>query len=61
MKKITKRNSIILMSSGMFIIAASQVFLHFLELADFAKGSFLGIGFGLLILALAFRNYKTIQ
>jgi hypothetical protein len=61
MKKITKRNSLILMSSGMFIIVTSQVFSHFVELTDLAKGLFLGIGLGFLILAVALRNYNTVQ
>ncbi|MBG6110200.1 hypothetical protein H4V97_000121 [Flavobacterium sp. CG_23.5] len=61
MKKLTKRNSLILMSSGMFIIATSQVFSRFVELTDLTKGLFLGIGLGLLILAVALRNYNTVQ
>lgn len=61
MKTTTKRNSLILMSSGMFIIATSQVFSHFVELPDLAKGLFFGIGIGFLILAVTLRNYKTAQ
>jgi hypothetical protein len=34
MKKIINRKSVILMSSGMFIIAVSQIFSHFVELPD---------------------------
>lgn len=61
MKKITKRKSIILMSFGLFVIATSQIFSHLLELPDFAKGSFIGIGIGLLLTATIFGNFKTVQ
>jgi hypothetical protein len=47
------------MSSGMFVIAVSQIFSHFIALTDFAKGLFTGIG--MLLLAIIFRNSKTAQ
>lgn len=61
MKKISKKNALILMTTGMFVIAISQVITHFVELPDLAKGSFVGIGIGLLILSVTFRNFKTAQ
>jgi hypothetical protein len=49
------------MSSGMFIIAVSQIFSHFVELPDFTKGLFFGIGIGMLLLAIIFGKYRTAQ
>ncbi|WP_178984543.1 hypothetical protein [Winogradskyella helgolandensis] len=59
MKKITKRKALILLSIGMFVIATSQVFSYYFELPDLAKGSFVGIGIGLLLTSLIFGNFKT--
>ncbi|SHN21190.1 hypothetical protein [Flavobacterium xinjiangense] len=56
-----KRNSLILLSSGMFVIAISQILSHFVELPDLAKGLFIGIGIGMLLLAIIFGNRKTAQ
>ena len=56
MKKIINRKSVILMSSGMFIIAFSQIFSHFVELPDLTKGLFFGIGIGMLLLAIIIGN-----
>jgi len=61
MKKITKRKALILMSIGMFVIATSQVFSHYLELPDLVKGAFIGIGFGLLLTATIFGNFRTVK
>ncbi|WP_117884530.1 hypothetical protein [Aureibaculum luteum] len=61
MKKTTKRKSLLLLSAGMFVIATAQVATHYLELTDLAKGSFIGIGIGLLLTALFFGNFKTAQ
>ncbi|MDN3665580.1 hypothetical protein ACFFU1_16505 [Algibacter miyuki] len=61
MKKITKKKTLILLSIGMFVIATSQIFSQFMELSDFAKGSFMGIGLGLLLTALIIGNFRTIQ
>ena len=61
MKKIINRKSVILMSSGMFIIAVSQIFSHFVELPDLTKGLFFGIGNGMLLLAIIFGKYRTAQ
>lgn len=59
MKKTTKSKALLLIPIGMFVIAASQVFSHYLELPDFAKGSFVGIGIGLLIIALIYGSFRT--
>lgn len=56
-----KRRSLILLSSGMFTIAISQIFFRFIELPDLAKGLFIGIGIGILLLAIIFGNSKTAQ
>ncbi len=61
MKKIINRKSLILMSIGMFVIAVSQIFSHFVELPDLTKGLFFGIGIGMLLLATIFSNSKTAQ
>ena len=61
MKKITKRRALILLSIGMLVIATSQIVSQFFELPDFAKGSFIGIGIGLLLTSLIFGNFKTVR
>ena len=61
MKKIINRKSVILMSSGIFIIAVSQIFSHFVELPDLTKGFFFGIGIGMLLLAIIIGNNRTAQ
>jgi hypothetical protein len=63
MKKITKRKALILLSIGIFIIATSQVFSHYIELPDLANGSLIGIGIGigLLLTSLIFGNFKTVR
>lgn len=60
MKNLTKRKSLILLVIGLFIIAISQILSHLMELPDFAKGSFMGIGIGLLLTSLIFGNYKKV-
>lgn len=61
MKKITRNKSIILMSIGLIVIAISQVFSYQMELSDLAKGSFIGVGIGLLLTSLIFGNFKTVR
>ncbi|WP_034921640.1 hypothetical protein [Gillisia sp. CAL575] len=41
-----------LISVGLIIIALSQIIWHYLELSDFYKGASIGIGFGLMLLAI---------
>ena len=59
MKKITKRRTVILISIGMFISAISQIFSQFMEFTDLVKGSFMGIGIGVLLIAIIYGNFKT--
>lgn len=61
MKKISKKNALILLTAGMFVIATSQIMNRFMELSDLAKGIFIGIGIGLLILSAKFGNFKTVK
>ena len=49
------------MSIGMFVIAVSQIFSHFVEFPDLTKGLFFGIGIGMLLLATIFGNFRTAQ
>ncbi|WP_158973516.1 hypothetical protein [Cellulophaga sp. L1A9] len=59
MKKISKRKILILIALGMFAIAASQVFSHYISLSDLVQGLCTGTGIGLLLTALVFGNLKT--
>ena len=59
MKKITRRKALILLSIGMFTIVTSQIFSQYFEVSDLAKGSFIGIGIGLLLTSLILGNFKT--
>jgi hypothetical protein len=58
MKKITKRKSVLLLSTGLFVIAISQLLTHYVEVSDVTNGSLIGIGFGLLLTALIFGSFK---
>ncbi|WP_179334513.1 hypothetical protein [Winogradskyella costae] len=59
MKTITKKKTLLLISTGIFIVAISQIFARFTELPDVARGSFIGIGIGLLLTGLIFDKLKT--
>ncbi|SDR85978.1 hypothetical protein SAMN04489797_0315 [Winogradskyella sediminis] len=59
MKTISKRKSALLLSTGMLLIAISLTSTKYLEVPDFAKGTCIGIGIGLLLISLFFRNYKN--
>ncbi|PKV50428.1 hypothetical protein ATE84_2485 [Aquimarina sp. MAR_2010_214] len=61
MNSITKKKSIILLSVGMLIIALTQIFAHYVELSDLIKGSFTGIGIGILLIVLTFGKSKLIR
>ncbi|NJB37403.1 hypothetical protein [Croceivirga sp. JEA036] len=61
MKKIKKRRALILLSIGLLVIATSQILSHSFELPDFVKGSFIGIGIGLLLTSLIFGNFKAVR
>jgi len=61
MKKIAKRKAVVLISIGLFTIATSQIIAQYVEFNDLTKGSFIGIGIGLLITSLIFGNFKTVR
>ena len=61
MKKTTKRKAFILLSIGILITVASPVFSQYYDMSDLAKGSFGGIGIGLLLTALILRNFETLD
>ena len=48
------------MSIGLFVVSASQIFFQFMELTDLMKGTFMGIGIGLISTSIIFGNFKTI-
>lgn len=58
MKRNPKKNALILMTTGIFVIATSQILNRFIELTDFTKGSLIGIGIGFLFLSVIFGNLK---
>ena len=60
MKRLSKKNEPILRSVGMFIIATSQIVSHFIELPDFTKGLFVGVGIGMLLLSIFFGKFTTV-
>ena len=61
MKKTTKRKALILISSGLFVIATSQVFSHYIALPDFVLGVLMGVGIGLLLTATIFGTLKAVK
>ena len=61
MKKTTQRKALILSSLGLFAIATTQMLSHFVEVNDLAKGSFIGIGIGLLLTSLIFINANPVR
>tara|TARA_R110001606_G_C15141686_1_gene624636 strand:- start:365 stop:550 length:186 start_codon:yes stop_codon:yes gene_type:complete len=61
MKKITKRKSVLLLSTGLFVIAISQLLTHYVEVSDVANGAFFGIGFGLMLTATIFGKFKAVH
>lgn len=48
---MNKLNKNFLLSLGLIIIVISQIVSHFIKLPDFLNGSFMGIGIGIMILA----------
>jgi len=61
MKTISPGKSRTLLVTGLFTIAASQVFIHFVQLPDLARGFSMGIGIGLLLVATVFGNLRPAQ
>lgn len=58
---MTKRKTLILIATGLCVMSASQIFSQFIEFNDFVKGSFMGIGIGLLLNSIIFGRFKTAQ
>tara|TARA_A100000171_G_scaffold47727_1_gene54135 strand:+ start:179 stop:352 length:174 start_codon:yes stop_codon:yes gene_type:complete len=54
-----KKKSLILIAAGMSVIVASQFITHFVSTSDFLSGALLGIGIGLLIMAVAINRPKS--
>ena len=61
MKKTTERKTLVLVSIGLFVIAASQIISHYIELNDLIKGSSIGVGIGLSLTAIVFGKLKTVH
>ena len=59
MKSLTKRKTITLLCSGIFIISIAQLVTHFSLINDFVKGAAFGVGIGVLVIALISGNFKT--
>lgn len=52
MEKITSKKSLMLLSVGIFIIAASLIIPHFVNISDLSRGLIVGMVLGMLLLAL---------
>ena len=50
------KNSSLLLSLGLILNSVVLIISHFMEIPDFAKGAAMGVGIGLMILALLFRK-----
>ncbi|WP_283640429.1 hypothetical protein [Mesonia mobilis] len=61
MNKITKTKAFTLISVGLLVIAASQITSHYITLPDMVQGAFVGVGLGLLLMALYWGNIRRVQ
>lgn len=59
MNGITKRKALVLISIGMSIISFAQIISLYVEISDLTRGSFIGIGVGMLLVALIKGNFKS--
>lgn len=59
MKKIAKNKTITLMAIGMFTMASSSVIVRYFAMQDFAKGATMGVGIGIVLLALIIGDFKS--
>ncbi|MCG2459385.1 hypothetical protein K8352_01335 [Flavobacteriaceae bacterium F89] len=48
----------ILIIDGILIISLSQIVPQFLEISDMAKGLMMGVGIGILVVAIVFNSYR---
>ena len=55
----SRSKSLILLASGMAVIALSQIVSHYFTLSDMANGAFIGLGFGILLVSVMARKFKT--
>ena len=58
MKKMKNRKSILLIVAGILLVASTQILNHYVHLSDFLSGGLIGLGLGLLIIALFSRRTK---
>ncbi|XRE41888.1 hypothetical protein ACIVBQ_000092 [Tenacibaculum discolor] len=61
MKNLYRKKSLMLLSIGILTIAASQILAHYLKVSDLIQGLSFGIGIGLLITAIVFRNKALVK
>ncbi|MDR6299468.1 hypothetical protein [Mesonia maritima] len=61
MNSRTKKKSFILLLSGLSVVALSQISAHFLKLTDLEKGLSMGVGIGLLLMAVFFLKTKSLK
>ncbi|WP_108808646.1 hypothetical protein [Aquimarina spinulae] len=54
-----RKKSLMLLSMGLLVIAFTQIFSHYIELSDLAKGSFIGIG--ILLITLFIGKFKSVR
>jgi hypothetical protein len=59
MRKTARNKTLILISTGLFIISITEIFSRFITITDFAKGSTIGIGVGLLLTAISLSHFRT--
>lgn len=53
-----KQDLTILLSLGLLSIGLTQIISHYLVLPDLINGLFIGVGIGLMIISLLFRQHK---
>ena len=59
MKKISKSNAFFLMAMGMFTMANSSILSRYFTMQDFVKGAIMGVGIGIVLLALIIGDFKS--
>ncbi len=61
MKNLYRKKSLMLLSIGILTIATSQILTHYLKVSDLMQGLSFGVGIGLLITAIVFRNKTLVK
>lgn len=59
--KPSKKKALLLLITGLFAIALSQLLSQYIEVSDVLKGISTGIGFGLMAVALIAINNKLVR